>query len=72
MHRGQKAGPAEPQGATTPTRPAAPAQLAQTSHQVSVNQRNTAANDPDRRNKVGSIQMMRLASLGSMDPQASE
>ena len=77
-HRGQEAGPAtspgpaEPPGAAAPLRPAAPAQLAQTSHQASVTQGNTTANDPDRRNKVGLIQRMRLASLGSMDPQASE
>jgi hypothetical protein len=78
MHWGQEVGPiappglAEPLGAATPLRPAALAQLAQMSHQASITQGNTAVNDPDRRNKVGSIRRSRLASLGSMDLQTSE
>jgi hypothetical protein len=59
-------GPAEPPSA------AAPAQLGQTSHRASVIQGNNAASNPDRRSEVGSIQRTRLASLGSMDPQASD
>jgi hypothetical protein len=65
-------GPAEPLGAAAPPRLAAPTQLGQTSRRVSVTQGNTTANNPDRRNKVGSIQRSRLASLGSMDPQTNE
>jgi hypothetical protein len=78
MDQGQEVGPAalpwsaESPDAAAPHRPAAPSQLAQTSHKVSVTKGNTAANDPDRRNKVDSIQRTRLASLGSMDPQTSE
>jgi hypothetical protein len=78
MHRVQEEEPAappgsaEPPGAAAPLRPAAPAQLAQMSHQASVTQGNTIVNDPDRRNKVSSVQRSRLASLGSMDPQTSE
>jgi hypothetical protein len=78
MHQGQMArlaappGLVEPLGAAAPLRPAAPTQLTQMYHQASVTQGNTATNDPDRRNKIGLIHRMRLASLGSMDPQASE
>jgi hypothetical protein len=78
QHRSQELGPTaplgpvEPLGLAAPLGPAARAQLAQTCHQASVTQRNTTANDPDRRNKVSLIQRLRLASLGSMDPQASE
>jgi hypothetical protein len=72
QHMGQEAGSAAPPGLAEPPGPAAHARLAQTCHQASVTQGNTARNDPDQRNKVGLIQMLRLASLGSMDPQASE
>jgi hypothetical protein len=41
-------------------------------HQASVTEGNTATNDPDQRNKFGLIQRRRLASLGPIDPQASE
>jgi hypothetical protein len=51
---------------------AAPAQLGQTSHRVSVIQENIASCNPDRRSEVDSIQSTRLASLGSMDPQTSD
>jgi hypothetical protein len=72
MHRGQEAGSAEPPGAAAPPSPAAPVQLVHTSHMASVIQGNTAVSNPGRRSEVGSIQMARLASLGSMDPQASD
>jgi hypothetical protein len=72
MHRGQEAGPAEPPGAATPPRPASPAQLGQTSHKASIIQGNTATSNPDRWSDVGSIQMTRLSSLGSMEPQTSD
>jgi hypothetical protein len=72
QHRSQEAGSATPPGPAKPPGPAAPAQLAQTCHQASATQGNTAANDPDQRSKVGLIQRLRLASLGSKDPQASE
>jgi hypothetical protein len=66
MHRGQEAGPAEP------PRPAAPVLHTQMCHQASVTPGSTGRNDPDRENKVGLIQRLRLASLGSKNPQASE
>jgi hypothetical protein len=74
MDQGQEAGPAaspgpaEPPGAATLPRPAAPVKLARASPQASVTHENTAANDPDRRNKVGLIQRSRLVTLGLMDP----
>jgi hypothetical protein len=74
MDQGQEAGPAaspgptEPPGVAAPPRPAAHVKLARASPQASVTQGNTAANDPDRRNKVGLIQRLRLDTLGSMDP----
>jgi hypothetical protein len=66
MHWGQEV------GSTAPPRPATPAQIGQTSHNASVTQGNTTADDHDQRNKVGSIQRTRLASIGSMDPQTSD
>jgi hypothetical protein len=74
MDQGQEVGPAasaglaEALGAATPPRPDAPVKLSQPSPQASVTQGNIAANDPDRRNKVGLIQRSRLNTLGSMDP----
>jgi hypothetical protein len=61
MDQGQDAGPtpspglAEPLGAAAPPRPAASIKLARAIPQASGTQGNTAANDPDRRNKVGLI-----------------
>jgi hypothetical protein len=66
LHRGQEAGPAASLG------PAAPSQHIQMCHQASVTPGSTTRNDLDRGNKVGLIQRLRLASLGFMDPQASE
>jgi hypothetical protein len=74
MDQGQEAGlaaslgPAEPPGVSAPPRLAAPVKLARASPQASVTHGNTTVNDPDRRNKVGLIQRLRLDTLGSMDP----
>jgi hypothetical protein len=64
--------PAGPPGATALPRPAVPAQLSQTRHRASVIQGNTTSSNTDRRSEVGSIQRIRLASLGSMDPQTND
>jgi hypothetical protein len=72
LHRDQEAGPAAPLGPAEPPGPTAPAQHIQVCHQASVTLGSTARNDPDQGNKVGLIQRLRLASLGFVDPQASE
>jgi hypothetical protein len=52
--------------------PVAPAQLGQTRHRALIIQGNNTPSNHDQRSEVGSIQRIRLTSLGSMDPQISD
>jgi hypothetical protein len=76
MDQGQEVGPAASPGTAeppaAPPRPAAPAKHAQTSPPGLSHSREHRCEWSWSRNKVGSIQRSRLASLGSMDPQTSE